>query len=326
MIRLAVLLGLLGLAAVTVIIAKSGYAEVLAALSVAGLWGILTSSLLHLVPMVLSVLGWRALMPGKKRPPLLFFLYLLWIRAAVNNLMPVARIGGEIVAVRIMIKHHIRKASAIASLVVEITLSIIAVFLFDIIGIGMFTFHMGKSNIATQLVIGLLISVPVILALVAVQRIGLFGLMAKVFTLLFRDKWKDFAGSTARLDRAVHTVYRHRARVLTCGFWQLVAWAVGTIEIWVPLQFLHHPLPFAECFMLEAIIQASSSAAFAVPAALGVQEAAFLLFGHMLGLSPEIAVALAVIRRCRDVLLYVPALIVWQIQEGHWLLAKRRTS
>jgi hypothetical protein len=57
-----------------------------------------------------------------------------------------------------------------------------------------------------------------------------------------------------------------------------------------------------------------------------VQEAGFLLFGHMLGLPPEIAVALAVIRRCRDLVLYVPGLIVWQIQEGRWLLAKRRSA
>jgi putative membrane protein len=324
MLRLAVLLGLVGLLAATAIIVESGYTEILSALSVAG-WGILAVAFLHLLPLTFSILGWRALMPGTQRPSLPFFLYLLWIRAAVNNLMPVARIGGEIIAVRLMIKHGVRKATAIASTVVETTLSVIAVFLFDVVGISLFAFHVGERSIVMQLALGLLISVPTIAALVFVQRVGFFGLMARLFTLMFRDKWKKFAGDTARLDLAVHSMYRRRDRVLICGFWQLVAWSTGVIEIWLPLQLLNHPLPFAECFMLEALIQASASAAFAVPAALGVQEAGFLLFGHMLGLPPEIAVALAVMRRCRDLVLYVPALIVWQIQEGRWFLLKQRS-
>ena len=55
---------------------------------------------------------------------------------------------------------------------------------------------------------------------------------------------------------------------------------------------------------------------------LGVQEAGFLVLGHALGLSPDIAAALALMRRCRDLLLYVPGLIAWQVQEGKWLLRR----
>ncbi|MDD3183613.1 MAG: hypothetical protein PHD48_12550, partial [Alphaproteobacteria bacterium] len=86
------------------------------------------------------------------------------------------------------------------------------------------------------------------------------------------------------------------------------------------------PLPLVECMMIEALIQATSSAAFIVPGALGVQEAGFLLFGSMLGLTPEIAAALAVVRRCRDFILYIPGLVFWQIQEGRWLRARVRAG
>lgn len=319
MIRIAILLGLLGLAAATGIIAWSGYDQVLRALGVAG-WGILWSSLYHLIPMICCIIGWQALMPGRKRPSLLFFLYTLWLRSSVNNLMPVARIGGELIAVRVMIKHHIRKASAVAATVVETTMSVIAVFLFDCIGIALFAYHVGTSNLILRLAAGLLFSLPVIGALVVIQRLGFFGLLTKLFNLMFRDKWKKYAGDTARFDRAVHTMYRRRARVLYCGFWQFVSWVMGAGEIYLPLYFLGHPVTLPEAVMLEALIQATASVAFAVPGALGVQEAGFLLFGSMLGLSPEIAAALAVVRRCRDLLIYVPGLIAWQAQEGHWLL------
>ena len=283
--------------------------------------------------MFLCVVGWHALLPGRSapgwgrsRPGHLFFLYLLWIRAAVNNLMPVARIGGEIVSVRVMMKHGVRKSTAIACTVVEITLSVIGQFFFALIGVGLFVMHVSDQNVTMQLLWGLLLSVPVIGALLLVQRAGVFGLMTKLFTLMFRDKWKNFAGNTARLDQAVHTMYRRRGRVLLCGVMQFASWAAGSGEIWLAMYFLGHPLSLLECVMIEALIQATSSAAFVVPGALGVQEAGFLLFGHLLGLTPEIAAALAVIRRCRDLLLYVPGLVAWQVQEGRWLLRHRQKS
>ncbi len=321
MFRLAAILGLFGLAAATGLIIWSGYAQVLSALHIA-CWGILWTSLFHLLPMLACIIGWQTLMPGRKRPSLTYFLYVLWLRASVNNLMPVARIGGEVIAVRVMMKHGIRKTSAIASTVVELTTSVLAVFLFDVVGIGLFTLHVADHAIGWKLAAGLLLSMPPIGAMLVVQRMGFFGLMDKVFTLMIRDKWKKYAGNVHNLDRAVHTMYRRMDRVLYCGLWQLIGWVLGVGEIWLALYYLHHPISLMESFMIEALIQASASAAFVVPGALGVQEAGFLLFGHMLGLTPDIAAALAVIRRCRDVILYVPGLIAWQIQEGKWLLKK----
>jgi len=326
MIRIAILLGLIGLAAATAIIGWSGYHEVLAAVAVAGPVGIVATALFHLVPMVCCVIGWRALLPGKKRPSHAFFLYLLWLRSSVNNLLPVARIGGEFIAVRVMTKHGVRKGPAIAATVVETTMSVLAVFLFNVIGIGMFAYHVGADSLVLKFAAGLLFSLPVIAALVVVQKFGFFGLLTRVFNLLLRDKWKKLAGNAAQLDHAVHTMYRRGGRVLFCGFWQFMSWTMGAGEIWCALYFLQHELPISQAVMIEALIQASASAAFAVPGAIGVQEAGIVLFGHMLGLTPDVAAALAVVRRCRDLILYVPGLLAWQAQEGRWLMGKRKIS
>lgn len=322
MIKFAAFLGLIGLFIATGIIAWSGFDQVLQALDQAG-WGIVWTSLFHIVPMIACILGWQALLPGKIKAGKLFFLYVLWIRASINNLMPVARIGGEIVSVRVMIKHGMRKSPAIASTVVEITLSVIAQFVFVLAGVMLFIMHVSRSDVTSQLLWGLLITVPAIGAMVYVQKVGFFGLFDKLFTLMFRDKWRAFAGSGAKLDHAVRTMYRRRGKALYCFIMQVASWALCSVEIWLALHFLGHPLTLAECMMIEALIQATGSAAFVVPGALGVQEAGFMLFGSMLGLTPEIAAALAVIRRCRDLILYVPGLIVWQLQEGRWLMGKK---
>ena len=321
MFRLAALFGLLGLAAATGIIVWSGYASILDALRLAG-WGILWTSLFHIIPLVACCIGWRALMPGRTRPSLGFFVYILWLRAAVNNLMPVARIGGEVVSVRVMMKHGMRKSSAIASTIVELTLSITAVFLFVLSGVFLLSLRLADHDLGWKLAAGLVASTPMIAALVIVQRIGFFGILDKIFTLLLRDTWKKFAGNAKQLDKAIHTIYRRKRRILICFFWQIVSWSSCTGEIWLGLHFLGHDISLLDSFILEALVQGTSTAAFAIPGALGVQEAGFLFFGGLLGLPADIAVALAVIRRCRDLILFLPGLIVWQVQEGKWLLKK----
>jgi len=319
MFRWAALLGLIGLAVATGIIVWSGVGAVLDALAKAG-WGILAVTAFHLVPLLVSAAGWRLLVPGKNRPSLASFSYYLWVRAAVNNLMPVARIGGEIACVRIMIAEGMRKSVAIASTVVELTLSVAATFVFVALGVLLFALRVNDHDLTTQLVWGLVLSAPLLGALIAVQRIGFFGLLSKVFRVLFRDKWVSITGSASRLDRAVTTIYRRKDRVVKCALWQFVSWSLGSVEIWLALYFLGHPLPILEAMMIEAMIIGSVSVAFAVPGALGVQEASFMIFGGMLGLQHEEAAALAVIRRCRDLIFYAPALILWQAQEGKRLL------
>ncbi|MCL2469857.1 MAG: flippase-like domain-containing protein [Alphaproteobacteria bacterium] len=327
MLRWAIALGLLGLFAATVLIAKAGWQEVFSALQEAGWKGVLIPALFHLIPMLACVLGWQALWPGKTRASKMFFFYTLWLRSSINNLMPVARIGGEVVAVRIMIKHGLRKAPSIACTVVETTLSALAQFAFVLLGVFSFLFYMaGKhgadSHIGWKLFIGLALSLPFLGAFLYIQKVGIFTLFEKFFTFFLKDKWKSLSAGAARLDRSVRLMYKRKNTACYCFVMQFLSWALCAVELWLVLYFLGHPLSLAECLMLEALIQGVWGAAFMVPAALGVQEAAFVFFGAMFGLPLEMALALAVLRRCRDIILYVPGLIAWQLQEGRWLLRK----
>jgi putative membrane protein len=319
MFRLAAVLGLLGLAVATGVIVWSGIGQVALALETAG-WGIVVVAAFHFIPLVVSSAGWRILVPGKHRPSLPMFIYFMWVRAAVNNLMPVARVGGEIACVRLMTAHGMRKNVAIAVTVAELTLSVAAIFVFVALGVLLFALRVNDKDVVTQLAWGLVLSMPLLGAMALVQKIGFFGLLSRLFRTMFRDAWASFAGSAARLDRAVATVYRRKNRAFMCAFWQFIAWSLGSVEVWLALAFLGHPLSLLEALMLEALIQGSVSLAFAVPGALGVQEAGFIVFGGMLGLPHETAAALAVIRRCRDLICYAPGLIAWQMHEGKRLL------
>ena len=83
---------------------------------------------------------------------------------------------------------------------------------------------------------------------------------------------------------------------------------------------------FAEAFIIESLAQAVRSAGFFIPASLGVQEGGYLLFGTLMGLSPEVALALSLVRRVRQLLVGVPALLAWQVYEGRRIVVARQNS
>ena len=53
-----------------------------------------------------------------------------------------------------------------------------------------------------------------------------------------------------------------------------------------------------------------------VPLNAGVQEGAYVLIGSLLGLPAGLALALSLLKRARDLIKGVPALLVWQFIEG----------
>jgi putative membrane protein len=138
---------------------------------------------------------------------------------------------------------------------------------------------------------------------------------------LFGANWPALTDGSADLDDTIRLIYRNRMGLASCFFWQFVGWLVGAGEIYLALRFLGHPIDIEDSLMLEALAQAVSSAAFIVPGAVGVQEGGYVLFGALLGLGPDISLALALARRVRDLLIFVPALVVWQFSEGRRFFA-----
>lgn len=129
-------------------------------------------------------------------------------------------------------------------------------------------------------------------------------------------------GGALPLDCSIRRLYRRRRAIIACCAWQLVGWVAGAGEVWLALLFLGHGVSVADAVIVEAVIQAVSSSAFIVPGALGVQEGGFLVIGGIIGLPAELALALALVRRARDIIIFLPALLAWQVSLGRRLLAR----
>jgi putative membrane protein len=317
-IRAATLFGLAGLALATALFVWQGVGPVLAAFAVGGI-GVVWASLFHFVSMAVNARAWQVLLPAVprgRRGSLTFYLWAVWLREAVNGLLPVARIGGEVVSARLLMRHGLSPPKAVASLVVDMTVSLVSQFAFTMLGVASLAALGAGGGVAGYVALGLLVAVPLVAAVVAVQRVGLFTLLARLFRWLFGDRFDALVGGAVPLDRAVSRLYRRRGAILLCFGWQLLGWTAGAGEIWLALLFLGHPVSLIEAVVVEAVIQALSSAAFIMPGGLGVQEGGFLFVGKLIGLTPELALALALARRARDIIVFVPALLFWQIAAG----------
>ncbi len=76
-----------------------------------------------------------------------------------------------------------------------------------------------------------------------------------------------------------------------------------------------HPVDWSDALLLESLGQAIRGAAFAIPGALGVQEGGYLLLAPLVGLPPEAALALSLIKRARELMLGLPGLIYLHFSE-----------
>ena len=121
-------------------------------------------------------------------------------------------------------------------------------------------------------------------------------------------------------------IYRRPSRVIISVGGQLLGWTLGTGEIWLAMKYLGHELPLSDALVMESLAQAVSSAAFIVPGALGVQEGGFMLFASLLGLPPSLGLALAFARRFRDIVIFLPGLLVWQSIETKRFIGWLRRS
>jgi putative membrane protein len=303
-----------GLALAVALFAREDAAGIIALVIAAGP-GLVLAALFHVLPMIANACAWGRLLPELERPGVGLLAWATWIRESVNGLLPVARIGGEIVAYRIVRRHIAHRSEAAASLVADMALAVLSQAGFALLGLALL-FSLGHSSTAsTQLLAGVIGVIPLGAGFVLAQRAGALGALTDILDRLFAGRLGLAHSQSLRFDQALRAVYARRRDIVACFAWQFAGWTLGAGEIWLALQFLGQQRSVLDAVVIEALIQAVSSAAFIVPGALGVQEGAFVVIGAVLGIDATTALALATARRLRDVVIFFPGLIAWQWAE-----------
>jgi putative membrane protein len=304
------------------VLLTQGLPAVLATLALAG-WGLLLLALFHLLPLGLDAAAIRVLLPanaarGSARAALLA----RWAGESANSLMPGGQIGGPVLMVRDLAHHGIAMPQAAAAITVSTTFQTLAQISFALSGVALLGARASQS--ALQAIRAPLLTISGVLALCLAgfylaQRRGLFRGLTRASARLFRNRdWSELMNHAEAIDLAVRQVHRRAGRVAASFLLSLIGWVVGTGEVYLLLLLLRSPVGWADALLLESLGQAIRGAAFAIPGALGVQEAGYLMLAPLAGLPAETALALSLAKRARELLLGIPGLLYLHLADRVW--------
>jgi putative membrane protein len=314
--------GLLGIALLTALVVHSDVSGMLQT-ALRGGWQLLWLIPYRTVYFLLYAAGWRILLrpyDPDRRAGMGYLLWVTTVREAIDRLLPVASVGGAVAGVRLLGWREIPTPAAAATVIMEILLTMIASWLFAVVGVVLLMNLDAAAADYTRVILALLLCVPI--PLVLARMLGTGSLFGRLQSLIVRFAGVQIppAGAQA-LDSAVHASLRRLNSLVAAGALQFAALVSGSVEIWFALRLFGQPVGVAEALILESMVQAFRHVAFVVPASLGVQETVLVVFGHTLGVGAETAIAVSLVKRLREVVYGVASLVSWQWMEGRRLRA-----
>ena len=313
----AILGSLVGLGLAAWLLESYGIGRILGLLGHAGWFGIIAVIAFHLIQVLFSALGWQVIAgPTEPRASLRTYFLMRWIREGVNNLLPVAQIGGEFVTARLLQRAGMKLVEAIAGTVADLSMEMVTQIAFTLMGLCLLLETVGDGGIASYVISGLGIAALIAVCFLGAQWLGLGAVIERGLMRLGQSMGWTKTANVEGLHKALIACYRSPGRIVLAVIWQMVSWLLGGVEVCLALHFLGHAVGIVPGLIIESLGQALKAAGFAVPGALGIQEGGYVVICHLFGLSPEMAIALSLMKRVREVVLGLPALLAWQRLEA----------
>jgi putative membrane protein len=317
----------LGLALAFYIVTSVGLEAVLTAAGNVGWRGFAILCLYGLALFLPLGMAWYVLMPDAPLRKAKVFIWARMVRDAAAEVLPFSQIGGIALGARAAMLHGVTGPATVGSMIVDVTTELIAQIAYIILGVLILsvrlsqTAHAHARSLTEVLVSGVvLISIGGAL-FVALQRYGHHWIARKLAPQVFPGAM----AATAAVAGALDEIYRSRVRIgasLSLHFFGWVSSAVGT---WIAFRLMGADVELAPVIAIESLVYATRSAAFVIPNALGVQEAAYTVLAPLFGIKVEVGLALSVLKRARDIAVGIPILVGWQLLEGQRALAGKPT-
>ena len=331
---------IVGIVAVGIILAHQDLTAIWSAIDSAG-WGLVPALSWRSASIVMAAIAWRTLFMRVAQPGICHAVLARWIGEAVNTLLPVGQVGGDVVRGRllrrdlVLVDHAIKTGqdaagaavtqgshghgvaggiSVAATVIADITLNLLAQFIYALPGLALLWREHDLTD-WQSIVCLFLAALPFGLVL-----LGQSPLIIRLGTKLARRLGLIKIGNPDQasglgFDLAVGHLYRRRGTIVVTVLWHLVAWGCRTGETWMVLRLLGSPVGWLEASVIESLIGAIRVAAFVMPAGLGVQEGALLLLCGWVGVPGHVALALALVKRARELGVCLPGLVTWVVLE-----------
>jgi putative membrane protein len=276
-------------------------------------WGLVGIVSIRAVIFILLGISWGVIVRPFTKLGHGWFILLRWIRESINDLLPVAAVGGDLIGARLLAISGVAGGLAGASILVDLLIQAATQVLFTLVGLVVLVAGGKGGRFALWIALGLLVAIMALGAFYLAQRHGLFERLLR-WLLARTARWSRASfDSDLGLHSHLLAIYGRTQAVSKCVLFHVAAWFVGVGEVWIALAAMGQPPTLAEALVLESLGQAVRGAAFLVPAALGIQEGGFLLLGHLYGIDAQAALAVALIKRIPELVLGSAGLVAWYV-------------
>ncbi len=313
----SILLALAGLAVMTGFAVWLGAGAVTRSLLSVGLVGFAVLTLWQVASDAVLALAWRIACPSAALPAGLARLLLARVmREAGMTCLPFSQVGGILISMRATSAglggRIVAWPTSVAANIVDLTTEVIGQIGFVLIGLLFLLDRNPDTALAGPVGLGMALGVAAVSAFIWAQR-GASVLFRRLGTrLVGAARLRDID----RLQDRINVFYARPGRVAGGCLGHLVGWSLGAGWVWIAYRMLGAAPSLGAALAIEGVASGILSISFLVPAALGVQEAAYVALGSLFGLDPHLSFSLSLLRRGRDLAIGVPMLLIWQGREA----------
>jgi putative membrane protein len=303
-----------GVGATIWLVLHFGWRPIGQALADVGVGGLVVLALAHGPTLVVLGFAWWLLARDATRASPWTFVWGRLLRDAGGELLPFSQVGGFALGCRAATLGGAPGVVAAVSGLVDVFVEQAAKIPYSLASLLLLLWLAPASRVVwpAAAVVGL--SAGAIGAVVWKRRWAKARIQAAAVALARRWPGTD-ASDGADVEQAVAAAFPPLRRIGPSALLHLIGWGIGAGEAWLALRLLGAEVDFAQAMVIDGLFTAVRVFAFTVPAAVGVQEAVYVVLAGLFAIPAPVAVAFSLVRRGRDVLIGAPALVAWQIRE-----------
>jgi putative membrane protein len=320
--RLSLAFMLAGVLLAILMVFAFGAHHVIAAVLSAGWGGFALLMAAQLGATLVLALAWFIILPEKtaRLYPILYWGRL--VREAGGRFLPFLHVGGFVMGARAVSLTGIPMPLAAASTLVDVAAEFTAEVLFAALGLAILLVWQPHSGLILPLGAGIVVA-----GIAAAIFIAMPGQGTRLVQRLASRIAAGESRSLGPLDRMAgqfDAIYGRKSAIAAAVLCHFCGWLGSAGSSWLAYHLLGAPITIAQALGIEALLRAALSMTFFVPGAAGVQEAAYAALGAVFGLPADISVAVSLLTRARDLVIGLPALLLWQWVEFRSLGRARR--
>lgn len=290
-----------GLAVVAYLVYSVGPDTILDAISRVG-WRLgIVLCFPYLLTTTIDTWGWRFVFL-RRVPPFGALWNARLAGEAVNATTPTASVGGEPVKAYLL-RPWVPPVEGLASVIVDKTAVVLGQGVFLALGLVLaWTMVPGSDALVTGMTFLLVVELLAVTGFLVVQLLGPAGRGGRLLARFGMGPSASGQEHLEGLDQTLAQFYRgHRGRLLAGVLLHCLASVLGSLEIYLVLNFLGLPVPLFTAVVLESFGAAVKFASFMIPGSLGALEGGNVAIFAAFGLGGGVGLSYTLVRRLREV-------------------------